>query len=312
MMSPTAIAWSKEKLWNHNIYHWGILSIRKTIMAMPGYFVNATVALKRAAEISRPSAMKRAPSYTFLGFYGETRFGCNEAVAHMITFYRPNVLIILGHISFKEQDVRREVSNYVCIMIPPSIYKIPSSVQNTLVYGHTITEAAKLLTCIASKLQPLPVVGISFTMKGRYYSPKIDDANVDTAGEYSVFKRCHAFDSFADPQLICNRTRYLYFAHLSRDANYLFSSSYDKTRGRKKTLVYDDVQSIKEKICHIIYNSTLDNYTFVLYDVNFDFSASACPSAQLGPYTRLKKIQQLNQFHLTDSKNLPFKSCLNI
>ncbi|KAL1471337.1 hypothetical protein MTO96_039999 [Rhipicephalus appendiculatus] len=247
LKSPTATAWSKEKLWDHNIYHWGILSIRKTIMAMPGYFGNATVALKKAAEISKPSPAKRAPSYTFLGFYGETRFGCNEAVAHMRTYHRPNVLIILGHISFKDQDVRREVSNYVCIMVPPSIYKIPSSVQNTLVYGHTIMDASKLLTCIASKLQPLPVVGISFTMAGRIYTPRTDDANVDAAGEYSVFKRCLELDRFGIPQVICNGTTYKYLAHLTRDTNYLFSFTYDKTRGRKKTFVYDDIQSLQGK-----------------------------------------------------------------
>ncbi|KAL1484962.1 hypothetical protein MTO96_032265, partial [Rhipicephalus appendiculatus] len=200
-----------------------------------------------AAEISKPSPTKRAPSYTFLGFYGETRFGCNEAAAHMRAHHRPSMLIILGHISFKEQDVRYEVSNYLCIMVPPSIYKIPSSVQNTLVYGHTITDVSKLLTCIAGKLQPLPVVGISLTMAGRYYTPKKDDANVDVAGEYSVFKRCLQFDRFGIPQLICNRTRYKYFAHLTRDTNYLFSSTYDKTRGRKKTFVFDDIQSIQEK-----------------------------------------------------------------
>ncbi|KAL1483354.1 hypothetical protein MTO96_033260, partial [Rhipicephalus appendiculatus] len=247
LKSPTAIAWSKEKLWDHNIYHWGILSIRKTIIGMPGYFENATMALMNAAEISKLSPTKRVPSYTFLGLYGETRFGCNEVVAHMITYHRPNVLIILGHISFTEHEVRREVSNFVCIMIPPTIYKMPSSVQNTLVYGHTITDASNLLTCIASKLQPLPVVGISLTMKGRFYRPRTDDSNVYEAGEYSVFKRCLGFDGYGVPQLICNRTRFEYFPHLSRDSNYLFSSTYDKTRGRQHTFVFDDIQSIQEK-----------------------------------------------------------------
>ncbi|KAL1427084.1 hypothetical protein MTO96_017742 [Rhipicephalus appendiculatus] len=156
-------------------------------------------------------------------------------VQHMTTFHKPDVLIILGHISFTEQDVRHEVSNYVCIMIPPSIYKIPSSVQNTLVYGHTIMEAATLLTCIARKLQPLPVVGISLTMKGRWYSPKVDDASVDAAGEYSVFKRCLGFGTFGIPQLICNRTETKYLAHLAIDTNYLYSFTYDKSRGRKQT-----------------------------------------------------------------------------
>ncbi|KAL1481404.1 hypothetical protein MTO96_034486 [Rhipicephalus appendiculatus] len=280
--TPSAIAWSMEKLWSHNIYHWGILSIRKTIMAMPGHFEKATIALAKAKEISKPSPTKRGASYTFLGFYGETNVGCDEAVQLMTTHHRPNVIIILGHISFKESDVRYEVSNYTCIMIPPSLYKIPSSVQNTLVYGHTIMEAAKLLTCIVSKLQPLPKVGISFTMSGRYYRPKKDDANVKAAGNYSVFDKCFSFDAFTNPQRLCNRTGYEYYANLARDSDYLYSFTYDKGRGRQHTIVFDDLQSIKEKICHVIYNSTLVNYTFVAYDVNDDYSAFECPKAQLG------------------------------
>ncbi|KAL1474472.1 hypothetical protein MTO96_037942 [Rhipicephalus appendiculatus] len=310
--TPSAIAWSMEKLWNHNIYHWGILSIRKTLMAMPGHFEKAIMALAKAKEISKPSPTKRGASYTFLGFYGETSVGCDEAVQLMTTHHRPNVIIILGHISFRERDVRYEVSNYKCIMIPPSLYKIPSSVQNTLVYGHTIMEAAKLLTCIVSKLQPLPTVGISFSMTGRFYRPYNDDPNVKAAGDYSVFKKCFTFETFTNPQLICNRTGYDYFANLARDNDYLYSFSYDKEKGRKLTLVFDDLQSMNEKMCHIIYNSTLVNYTFVAYDVNDDYSASACPKAHLGPFLRLYKINQLNHFLLTDFKNKPFKSCNNI
>ncbi|KAL1485864.1 hypothetical protein MTO96_031702, partial [Rhipicephalus appendiculatus] len=111
---------------------------------------------------------------------------------------------------------------------------------------------------------------------------------------------------------ICNRTGYDYFANLARDNDYLYSFSYDKEKGRKLTLVFDDLQSMNEKMCHIIYNSTLVNYTFVAYDVNDDYSASACPKAHLGPFLRLYKINQLNHFLLTDFKNKPFKSCNNI
>ncbi|KAL1442927.1 hypothetical protein MTO96_046184, partial [Rhipicephalus appendiculatus] len=132
-------------------------------------------------------------------------------------------------------------------MVPPIIYKIPSSAQNTLVYGHTIIDAAKLLTCIASKLQPVPVVGISLTLKGRWYSPKVDDANVTAAGEYSGFKPCRKFQTFGVPQLICNYTGTSYYDHMTRERTDLYWFTYDKSPGRKQTFTFDDARSLKEK-----------------------------------------------------------------
>ncbi|KAL3222032.1 hypothetical protein MRX96_029021 [Rhipicephalus microplus] len=80
---PTSIDWAKEKLWDHNIYHWGILSIRASILKVSGYFVAAIMALAKTDEISKPSPTKRVASYTFLGYYGQGRVSCAEAVEHM-------------------------------------------------------------------------------------------------------------------------------------------------------------------------------------------------------------------------------------
>ncbi|XP_075726264.1 uncharacterized protein LOC142767907 [Rhipicephalus microplus] len=135
--APTATAWVTEKLWSHFIYHWGVMSIRETIMTKPGYFGNATALLAKAAEISKPTPKRPWVSYTFLGYYAGTKIGCDQAVRHINTHYTPSVLIILGHISFKEQEIQAEVSNYACLMIPPNINELPAHVKNKLVYGHT-------------------------------------------------------------------------------------------------------------------------------------------------------------------------------
>ncbi|KAH8036894.1 hypothetical protein HPB51_006341 [Rhipicephalus microplus] len=167
-------AWVTEKLWSHFIYHWGVMSIRETIMAKPGYFGNATTLLAKAAEISKPTPKRPWVSYTFLGYYAGTKIGCDQAVRHINTHYTPSVLIILGHISFKEQEIQAEVSNYACLMIPPNINELPAHVKNKLVYGHTV---------------------------GRWYSRKVDDASVAAAGKYSPYEECKKFEEFGVPQL---------------------------------------------------------------------------------------------------------------
>ncbi|KAL1427091.1 hypothetical protein MTO96_017748 [Rhipicephalus appendiculatus] len=113
--TPTSIAWSKEKLWNHNIYHWGILN-----------------------EISKPSPTKRVASYTFLGYYGNASAACMEAVRHMEANHRPSVLIILGHLAFKEQDIENEVPGYKCLIMPPSLHVVPKHLPIKPVYAHSV------------------------------------------------------------------------------------------------------------------------------------------------------------------------------
>ncbi|KAH7950395.1 hypothetical protein HPB49_023563 [Dermacentor silvarum] len=46
LKKQTAIAWATEKLWNHNIYHWGVMNMHKTILSAAGFFENALLSLK--------------------------------------------------------------------------------------------------------------------------------------------------------------------------------------------------------------------------------------------------------------------------
>ncbi|XP_054930927.1 uncharacterized protein [Dermacentor andersoni] len=133
----SAKAWAQENLWNHNIHHWGILNIYETIFNQPGYLRNATLSLKRAHEISEPSPTKRVVSYTFLGYYAKQPAGCDEAAEIMKNVYRPTVLVILAHISYTEQEIQAQTPGFECYIMPPTIYTIPESIQDSLKYGHT-------------------------------------------------------------------------------------------------------------------------------------------------------------------------------
>nr|XP_054930948.1 uncharacterized protein LOC126538788 [Dermacentor andersoni] len=177
---PTATAWANEKLWKFKIHHWG-----------------------KAADISKPSATKRVASYTFLGYYGKKQVACEEAAQHLQSIYTPHVVVFLGHISFKEDEIATEVPNFVCIIVPPSIYEIPPSVKAKLVYGHTYEAATSMVTCISQKgINPPPVYAISVTLKGRWYTPKVDDIGEQKIGAYGVFEQCESFREYTIPQLV--------------------------------------------------------------------------------------------------------------
>ncbi|KAL1427090.1 hypothetical protein MTO96_017748 [Rhipicephalus appendiculatus] len=281
--TPTSIAWSKEKLWNHNIYHWGILN-----------------------EISKPSPTKRVASYTFLGYYGNASAACMEAVRHMEANHRPSVLIILGHLAFKEQDIENEVPGYKCLIMPPSLHVVPKHLPIKPVYAHSVVDAVRTLECVKNKLQPpWPVFGVSMTLKGRWYIPKVDDSNITGAGEYNVFKPCESFQEFGSPQLICNETGTNYLKHLHYDDSNYWSFTYDKKPGRKQTFTFDDGESIKRKGCVIILNFGHDNLTLAAYDVNYDYAPSLCPKKLPGSYHRLERIKQLIQYEFSSMPRHP-------
>ncbi|XP_075559918.1 uncharacterized protein LOC142591475 [Dermacentor variabilis] len=197
---PTAKEWAKKQLWDFNIYHWGVMNMHKVITGLPDYFENALLSLKRAAHISKLTAKKEVASYTFIGFYGEKQVACEKAAQHFKKIYRPHVVVFLGHISFKEQEITSEVPNFVCIILPPTIYKIPPKIKQKLVYGHTYEEAAKMVTCISQKgINPPPVYAVSVTLQARSYTPKVDDTNEHKIGAYAVFEECDRFSEYATP-----------------------------------------------------------------------------------------------------------------
>ncbi|XP_075559916.1 uncharacterized protein LOC142591473 [Dermacentor variabilis] len=197
---PTAKEWAKKQLWDFNIYHWGVMNMHKVITGLPDYFENALLSLKRAAHISKLTAKKEVASYTFIGFYGEKQVACEKAAQHFKKIYRPHVVVFLGHISFKEQEITSEVPNFVCIILPPTIYKIPPKIKQKLVYGHTYEEAAKMVTCISQKgINPPPVYAVSVTLQARSYTPKVDDTNEHKIGAYAVFQECDRFREYATP-----------------------------------------------------------------------------------------------------------------
>ncbi|XP_072140192.1 uncharacterized protein [Dermacentor andersoni] len=256
-----------------------------------------TIAAAKAADISKPSATKRVASYTFLGYYGKKQVACEEAAQHLQSIYTPHVVVFLGHISFKEDEIATEVPNFVCIIVPPSIYEIPPSVKAKLVYGHTYEAATSMVTCISQKgINPPPVYAISVTLKGRWYTPKVDDIGEQKIGAYGVFEQCESFREYTIPQLICTKTKTKYLSNLELNDTGLYMQTYDKKPGTKQTLVFDSTMTQVKKICDARYKDKTHAYTIAAYDVNYDYAPSACPQKIPGGYSRTQSYKKLVTF----------------
>ncbi|XP_070378953.1 uncharacterized protein [Dermacentor albipictus] len=321
LSKQSAKAWAQENLWNHNIHHWGILNIYETIFNQPGYLRNATLSLKRAHEISDPSPTKRVVSYTFLGYYAKQPAGCDEAAEIMKNVYRPTVLVILAHISYTEQEIQAQTPGFECYIMPPIIYRIPESIRYRLKYGHTLCrhrvnktrngrwtplenfiyawdDAVYLVKCMRKKeIFNSQLFAISITMKGRWYTPKLDDEDYAGWGEYSVFKPCKRFEGYGIPQLVCNESDSAYLKHMEEIQKAdLYAATYDKSRGRKKTFVFDTWLTQMHRFCAKKYNHDTYEHTVAGYDVNYDYAPSNCEPSLEGSYIRTKYLRRVAHY----------------
>ncbi|XP_070379605.1 uncharacterized protein [Dermacentor albipictus] len=307
LSKQSAKAWAQENLWNHNIHHWGVLNIYETIFNQPGYLRNATLSLKRALEISDPSPTKRVVSYTFLGYYAKQPAGCDEAAEIMKNVYRPTVLVILAHISYTEQEIQAQTPGFECYIMPPTIYRIPKSIRYRLKYGHTLNDAVDLVKCMRKKeIFNSQLFAISLTLKGRWYTPKLDDEDYAGWGEYSVFKPCKRFEGYGIPQLVCNESDSAYLKHMETQMADLHAATYDKSRGRKKTFVFDTWVTLNYRFCAEKYHHATYDHTIAGYDVNYDYAPSNCEPRMPRSYTRTIIISYIAQ-HIKFSTEGPYK-----
>ncbi|XP_065303158.1 uncharacterized protein [Dermacentor albipictus] len=308
LSKQSAKAWAQDNLWNHNIHHWGIFNIYETIFNQPGFLRNATLSLKRAHEISDPSPTKRVVSYTFLGYYAKQPAGCDEAAEVMKNVYRPTVLVILGHISYTEQEIQAQTPGFECYIMPPTFHIIPKSIRYSLKYGHTVGDAVDLVKCMRKKKSfNSQLFAVSLTMKGRWYTPKLDDEDYAGWGAYSVFKPCNRFEGYGIPQLVCNESDSAYLKHMETQKADLYAATYDKSRGRKKTLVFGDLRSPEDRFPGETFYYNTYNHTIAVYDVNYDYAPSNCEPWMPGSYTRTKHIKFLTQFVNKYPRQAPFK-----
>ncbi|XP_065312154.1 uncharacterized protein [Dermacentor albipictus] len=310
--SQTAEVWASQSLWKKNIYHWGVMNIHQVyLQSRPALLKEALEALKEAAEFSLPSTTKRVASYTFLGFYTPLPSGCDLMGQEAATVFMPDAIVVLGHTSFQEN----KIPSLRCVLLPPNIYKIPPGVRPKITHAHTFHEACLLAQCLRTQQKIHVPIGVSFTMKGRWYRPKIDDYENADIGEYDLFKDCVVSDVDQDaiPATICNQTNTNYTKNLGLDGDDITMRTYDKGPIEKHTQMFDNRATYLKKFCYANDNLTQAHFSIAAYDVNFDSSVSICqPDQIVGNFNRTELLYKLNTFLKTGKDLSNLTACLKI
>ncbi|XP_070379587.1 uncharacterized protein [Dermacentor albipictus] len=307
-----AEVWASQSLWNNNIYHWGIMNLHQVyLQSRPALLKEALEALKEAAEFSLGSPTKTVASYTFLGFYTPLPSGCDLMGQEATSVFMPDAIVVLGHISFQEN----KIPSLQCVLLPPNIYKIPPSVRANITHAHTFHEACLLAQCLRTQQKIQVPIGVSFTMKGRWYRPKIDDyKNVDI-GEYDLFKDCVVSDEdqAGIPATICNQTNTNYTKNLALDNDDITMRTYGKGAREKHAQMFDNRATYLKKFCYAKDNLTEAQFSIAIYDVNFDSSASICPPDKIvGNFTRTQLLYNINTILKTGDELSNLTACMTI
>ncbi|XP_070379593.1 uncharacterized protein [Dermacentor albipictus] len=146
----------------------------------------------------------RSPSSSWRRFQAlaasgiKTQFGIS---IDTLSVFMPDAIVVLGHTSFQEN----KIPSLRCVLLPPNIHKIPPGVREKITHAHTFVEAGLLAQCLRKQQNIQVPIGVSFTMKGRWYQPKIDDYENADIGEYDLFKDCVVSDEDQDaiPAAFC-------------------------------------------------------------------------------------------------------------
>ncbi|XP_070379584.1 uncharacterized protein [Dermacentor albipictus] len=308
----TAEVWASQSLWNNNIYHWGIMNLHQVyLQSRPALLKEALEALKEAAQFSLPSPTKRVATYTFLGFYTPLPSGCDLMGQEAASVFMPDAIVVLGHTSFQEN----KIPSLRCVLLPPNIYKIPPGVRARITHAHTFHEACLLAQCLRTQQKLQVPIGVSFTMKGRWYQPKIDDYENPDIGEYDLFKDCVVSDVDQDalPAAICNLTNTNYTKNLGLDSDDITMRTYDKGPIEKHTQMFDNRATYLKKFCYAKNNLTQAQFSIAIYDVNFDSSPSICqPDKIVGNFSRTQLLYNINTVLKTGSDLSNLTACMKI
>ncbi|XP_077491782.1 uncharacterized protein LOC144102365 [Amblyomma americanum] len=311
--------WITNELLNKNVHHWGVTNAHKVFLdSYPGLLMNALEALKEAASFSRTLLeQRRIASYTFLGCYGD----CQLIAEGIKAVFLPDAIVILGHISFHPHSVRKYITDFRCLMLPPNIYTIPDNVRDLVPYAHTYYEGCRLAECLRSLHEVHIPIAVSFTLKGRLWQPRSDDENVTakSLGDYGLFKDCdpESADSDLPPAAVCSLTNTNLFKNMVWDKDTKTMASFDTAflrEDRRVMFAFDNHVTYRQKLCDAKRNLTQVVFTLAAFDVNFDSTEGTCPDGKLyGYFNRtlmLKKLSAFLENNYTDSSK--HRDCLDL
>ncbi|XP_077486284.1 uncharacterized protein LOC144097440 [Amblyomma americanum] len=237
-----------------------------------------------------PPPRGRAP-ITALGLALITYRGLRGYLPLFKTIYSPNVLVSVAHITFRDAD-RPD-----CAILPPSMASYRRDLRRT--YFNTLDNFIQHLEDpVRERIRSSGAV--SFTMKARWYRPRHPDPAVTDAGNFSLFHRCTNFQGEQDvsPSVACQASPVAFRRNYYYDGRYYASLTFDKQLQR--TLVLETPENLQTKLCWVKFQYVPLNFSFAVYDVDYD-DGPGCPSLSInGPYRRLNLLQRILNYFKED------------
>ncbi|KAL1413903.1 hypothetical protein MTO96_007952 [Rhipicephalus appendiculatus] len=260
---------SLEVFWEHNVFHFGILDCpgHRTKQAdMDEVFV-ALKALDIGVQKARASGNT---SYIVLGAVSHTDEWNDYFKSKFGGVFTPDLFISVSH-QFHGDPERSS-----CVATPPTILKRPQSVYDT----HDLYDATRALASIAS-VAGGPWLSLSVSMRGRW-------SMLLTTSQARIFSACEThspgpyFGSYAE---VCNTPPFS--SNIVYEFQYYTSRTFDP--GTRRMLVYEDEESLRQKLCFAKANYTKVAFGVAIYDLDYEDADNTCVNQNFkGAYSRLQ------------------------
>ncbi|KAH7932418.1 hypothetical protein HPB51_029298 [Rhipicephalus microplus] len=249
-----------DAIWSQSVSNFGFLDLYREF-TQPAIFAGALAVLNELHKYLEPKFSAKRHSYYVIGMTPDST--ANEQIINsMKTVFTPSMFIAISHLSYP-------VRNFTdCFIFPVVMETLPPNLVRgkDYTYGHTINETLALLGEVDKAGFSIPL-GISFSLKGVYYTPKFADPASPALDEFQLFKPCqdHPEPYYEDPKVFCPQDDW---------SPKLPSLAYNMRE--KKTITYLTETTITQMACNGKKFHLNLKFALAAYDVDFDH-ALPCP-----------------------------------
>ncbi|KAL1475576.1 hypothetical protein MTO96_019506 [Rhipicephalus appendiculatus] len=276
-----------DKLWNMQVHHFGFLDLYRQYTNHG--VVTEVLTLLRTVHVHLMSRVSvRKPSYYVVGMSLDSSDN-SKILGLMKSLFTPSMFISIAHLSY---SVRKFAD---CLIFPVAMALLPPGLQRgtDYSYGHTVNESVAVLHEMDKMGFSIPFA-ISFSLKGAYYAPKLDDPSAPEAHEFQLFKPCEDFKTayYDDPKTLCGKSGW-------KPENLVPTPELAYNLDEKRAMTYLPEKMIATLACEPKQFYLNISYGLAAYDVDYD---QAAPCRQLGfalmgtSYTRVRNMRALMEF----------------
>ncbi|KAL1484825.1 hypothetical protein MTO96_032350 [Rhipicephalus appendiculatus] len=280
---------SFHDFWARNVFHFGILDCpaHATKQADMDEVFEALKALDNIVQRTRASGND---SYIVLGAVSHTSAWNNYYKDKFGGVFKPDLFISLGH------QLRGEPQRSSCVATPPTILEKPEGLSD----AHDLYDAARALASVASQAGG-PRLSLSLSMAGRW-SKLLPTSSVEIFSACDKgYPRRHFFGSYTE---VCNTPPFS--TNLLHEVQRYAMRAFDP--GTRRMFVFDDEQSLCQKLCFAKANLTDVAFGVAVYDLDYEDTDGTCSNLNsMGPYSRLQTVSNVAKFlvsQFTDASKL--------